>query len=138
MNTPSLINGGRRKRRKRSFGKNSKAGEKSAENLCPKISPEKTSSSNRKSKTSPEEKPLFSITLFVISNAKTRTKKSKITERQIPNALLKSRKKTPPFLKKGLAFFLFLFNEHFRKGVSQKFGGILRFLKSVSACADFD
>jgi len=102
------MNGGSRNRKNRSFGRNSKAGEKSAENFRPKISPEKTFSSKEKSKTSPEEKPLFSITLFVISKAKTRTKKIKITEKQIPKALLKSRKKTPPFLlKKDWRFFFF-------------------------------
>lgn len=128
------MNGGSRNRKNRSFGRNLKAGEKSAENLRPKISPEKTFFSKEKSKTSPEEKPLFSITLFVISKAKTRTKKIKITEKQIPKALLKSRKKTPPFLlKKDWRFFFFLFTEHFRNRVSEKHCGILRFLKSVSA-----
>ena len=135
---PILITGGIRNLKNRSFGKNSKTGEKSAENFRPRISPEKTFSSSSKRRTFPEEKPLFSTERFISSKEKTSRRKSKIPEREIAKALLKWFKKTPPFLNKSGRFLFWLFRKKFRKRVSQKFRGILRFRKSVSRRADFN
>ena len=61
-----------------------------------------------------------------------------MTEKVRPKALLKFFNKKRPLFKKGWTFFVFLFRKKLRKCVSQKLGGILRFRKSVSRCADFN
>ena len=94
---PILITGGIKNLKNRSFGKNSKTGEKSTENFRPKISPEKTFSSSSKRRTFPEEKPLFSTERFISSKEKTSRRKSRIPEREIAKALLKWFKKNAPF-----------------------------------------
>ena len=108
---PILITGGIKNLKNRRFGKNSKTGEKSAENFLPKISPEKTFSSSSKRRTFPEEKPLFSTERFISSKEKTSRRKSRIPEREIAKALLKWFKKTPPFFKKSLGVFCFGYSE---------------------------
>ena len=112
---PILITGGTKNFKNRSFGKNSKTGEKSTENFRPKISPEKTFSSSSKRRTFPEEKPLFSTERFISSKEKTSRRKSKIPEREIAKALLKWFKKTPPFLKKVWAFFVLVIQKKVQK-----------------------
>ena len=117
---PILINGGIKNLKNRSLGKNSKTGEKFAENFRPKISPEKIFSSNSTKNTSPEEKPLFSTERFISSKEKTSRRKSIIPEREIAKALLKWFKKTPPFLKKVWAFFVLVIQKKVQKARSPK------------------